>query len=402
MPELNPEIKNQLDEYSIFFNEPLTGFKLEIKGVNQIITFFNNEIEFWNQLGKKGPIIEQYIIDFKKRIKQLQNFMESAINWNQTQITNQWNSIKNDSARIMIPEGKVILFSKTPEALFIFDLFKNEKSFAIYAHEYLINSTFSINNKDSFKGYISAFKYENQKYNEYVNRNDSEKESVKNIFNDWLQRSQDVESKFQTTINEIDKWKQKFINEFQNWESDQKNQITNFVNKGGIDLQNLEHSYTEKLKLEGPVVYWNQSASNFKRKGMIYLISLVSTSLLMIGLLLIVLYNPPGSFAENILAFKPNTIKGLLVFATIVSVGITLIRIFYKLALSSYHLQIDAEEREKLTMVYLALFEAKKVNEQERKIVLESIFSRAETGLLSGDSSPTMPGNIVNILGKTQ
>jgi hypothetical protein len=53
---------------------------------------------------------------------------------------------------------------------------------------------------------------------------------------------------------------------------------------------------------------------------------------------------------------------------------------------------MPAEEREQLTLVYLALSKEGKIDEKERDIILEALFSRVETGLLSGDSSPAMPG----------
>lgn len=59
---------------------------------------------------------------------------------------------------------------------------------------------------------------------------------------------------------------------------------------------------------------------------------------------------------------------------------------------SNFHLARDAEEREKLTYMYLALISNGEFNEEERKIVLQSLFSRSDTGLLKEDSSPTMPG----------
>ena len=60
---------------------------------------------------------------------------------------------------------------------------------------------------------------------------------------------------------------------------------------------------------------------------------------------------------------------------------------------SSYHLQRDAEEREQLTHLYLSLInEGADLDTDSRSIVLQSLFSRVDSGLISGDSSPTMPG----------
>ncbi|GAE48464.1 hypothetical protein JCM21738_5611 [Mesobacillus boroniphilus JCM 21738] len=44
-----------------------------------------------------------------------------------------------------------------------------------------------------------------------------------------------------------------------------------------------------------------------------------------------------------------------------------------------------------LTHLYLALINENAITTEERSIVLQALFSRADTGLLKGDSSPTIP-----------
>jgi len=72
------------------------------------------------------------------------------------------------------------------------------------------------------------------------------------------------------------------------------------------------------------------------------------------------------------------------------------IRVLARITFSSFHLARDAEEREQLTHIYLALKKDTTIDQEERKLIMQSIFSRADTGLLKEDSSPTMPGNIMS------
>lgn len=62
---------------------------------------------------------------------------------------------------------------------------------------------------------------------------------------------------------------------------------------------------------------------------------------------------------------------------------------------SSFHLARDAEERHTLTFFYLALSKDSQVGDDDRKMILQALFSRTETGLLKEDSSPTLPTNDV-------
>ena len=94
---------------------------------------------------------------------------------------------------------------------------------------------------------------------------------------------------------------------------------------------------------------------------------------------------------EKLFENTGSSIKWSIVFITFISFLFFLIRTFTKLTFSSFHLSRDAQERKQLTYVYLALKENDAVSDIDRNIVLQSLFSRADTGLLKEDSSPTMP-----------
>lgn len=51
----------------------------------------------------------------------------------------------------------------------------------------------------------------------------------------------------------------------------------------------------------------------------------------------------------------------------------------------------DAEEREQLTYLYLSLTHESEIDKESRDIVLQALFSRSETGLLSQEQGPKMP-----------
>src|SRR5690606_27470783 len=88
---------------------------------------------------------------------------------------------------------------------------------------------------------------------------------------------------------------------------------------------------------------------------------------------------------------KTAAIRWSLVFVIFVSIFFVVARALLKFMFSNFHLARDAEEREKLTYLYLSMIEKGALDEEERKIILQSLFSRSDTGLLKEDSSPTMP-----------
>ena len=77
-----------------------------------------------------------------------------------------------------------------------------------------------------------------------------------------------------------------------------------------------------------------------------------------------------------------------------------MLRITIKMTLSSYHLARDSKEREQLSYFYLSLMQTNGVSDNERAIILNSLFSRSDTGLLKGDSSPIMSANVTDVINK--
>jgi hypothetical protein len=89
--------------------------------------------------------------------------------------------------------------------------------------------------------------------------------------------------------------------------------------------------------------------------------------------------------------FNATSIRSTLLITAGVSVLVYLLRIFVKLALSSFHLSKDAAERVTLTYLFLSLTKDSTISDAERSIVFQALFSRSDTGLLKGDSSPSYP-----------
>src|SRR5690606_11737236 len=92
---------------------------------------------------------------------------------------------------------------------------------------------------------------------------------------------------------------------------------------------------------------------------------------------------------------EASAIKWTIVYITFISFIAYAIKILAKLTMSTYHLSRDSEEREQLSYFYLALKKDSNVSDEERQLILQSLFIRSDTGLLKEDSSPTMPSNVI-------
>ena len=102
-------------------------------------------------------------------------------------------------------------------------------------------------------------------------------------------------------------------------------------------LSELEALYEEKLKLQAPAQYWAEMEKSYTKSGRWWLFgSMLLSALIMIGLFIFAFSLLPADLGleENwTYVFKLSAM-----FAVITSVGVYVLRLFVKMATSSFHL----------------------------------------------------------------
>ena len=155
----------------------------------------------------------------------------------------------------------------------------------------------------------------------------------------------------------------------------------------------LENTYTKLLQLKGPAEYWDELAKSYRSRGW-WLLGVVGLiGVLVFGSLLALLFDCDKLPLLNHVKFDAVTVRASLIFIVLTSVAGYLLHLFTRLSISSFHLARDYRERFQLTRVYLALIKDGDIQNEEstRQLILQSIFSRSDTGLLKGDHALTMP-----------
>lgn len=237
----------------------------------------------------------------------------------------------------------------------------------------------NLNNLESFKGALLAYEFQMQGESCLGKRITLEEESV-NELKESILKTRD------SLYQEVHSSKKNFENDSDAQLEGYNEQFSIWLDK----IESLENTYKEKLRLEPAASYWSKKADDYKKLGNRWAIILsvfVAVGLAIFGILFYVWINAQTT------AISIDSLQGVVLFITLLSVYAFAIKALSKLVFSSYHLQRDAEEREQLTYLYLSLTHEKDdFDTDARSIVLQALFSRADTGLISGDSSPTMPG----------
>lgn len=381
-------------EIDISFKDA-TGKEFEFKVLGKLIDFLNDEASFWNgfkyAVDRKSSL-EQQDPYYRQDMRALHLFERNSDYW--TDISQKINEAafslnSNLDAIIEIINEKI-------DSNFLEYWFHSEHSFcrkgkdilenlgtnaannffAVFVNE---NSLTLIDTVNGFKGAMLGYEFQLQDENSLTDRVSIEEESV-NELKDSISKVRD------NLYQDIYSSKKKF-------EDDTDVQLEGYNEQFGIWLEkveNLENSYKEKLRLEPAATYWKTKADDYKKLGNRWAFILSGFVAVGLGIFGVLFYTWVNAQAT---AISIDSLQGVVLFITLLSVYAFAIKALSKLVFSSYHLQRDAEEREQLTYLYLSLTHEKDdFDTDARSIVLQALFSRADTGLISGDSSPTMPG----------
>ena len=170
-----------------------------------------------------------------------------------------------------------------------------------------------------------------------------------------------------------------------------------FFDNATTTLSALEKQYRENLALKAPAEYWKDLETDYRKKSRFWMIMSAVVSAIIVALLGAILFFTQGIFVD-----KTNWLENAkisVIITVIISVSIYMLRTTIKMAISSLHLSRDAKERQNLSVFYLSLIEDGAVTDKERSIIINALFSRVDTGLLKGDSSPAMSNNVTDLIG---
>ncbi|MFP6789614.1 MAG: DUF6161 domain-containing protein [Thalassolituus sp.] len=276
---------------------------------------------------------------------------------------------------------------------------------------------------EQLKGYIAAYEFENQD-SDLVKRRKGERAAIGKVRKDFVDSKDQLfgevanlkaeyenltEEAKQELIEELEKWNKQRSEHSEKIDTaiaDSEKSLANAIDAHHLEIdalqeesrkkiKELEETYEEKLRLEPAAKYWKDSAKRLQRQGS--LLGMLIMLTVIIGLLM------GGHFfnlwlSHEKLPISLTSLQGVLITVTILAIYAYILRLLSRLTFSSFHLMRDAEEREQLTYLYLALSNDAKVDEKSREVVLQALFSRSETGLLINEHGPVMPGMDINQL----
>lgn len=387
--------------------------QVTFEDLRSLYVFAKEQSKFWSNASEKyqNPQNHSYLNSsnyFNQLVNLIDGWKDNLETWDDTQLNQQLN---NQQRNLFNSIRQHWLWSGHP---FVGAFLECNKQYGIQGatsfFTFIVNKQISNNgHKDGFIGSLLAYEFELQD-SDLTKRRNSEKSSFNHLRNQLDETTQKLIGEVDEFKDNFSSWDKATQSNWQEWldktslehttqqesqkhehEEQQKNQKDEFITyMDGCKarIADLENTYQEKLRLEKPATYWKKSAKKYGLQGSLWSLALIASILL--GL--VYFYDFFDSWLKGqALAVKLNTLQGAVIFGSILAVYAFLVKTISKLTFSSFHLMRDSEEREQLTYLYLSLNNDGQVDESSRELILQALFSRSETGLLAGESGPTMP-----------
>lgn len=226
--------------------------------------------------------------------------------------------------------------------------------------------------------------------------------SAKNIF-------QMNSEHIQESISEIVKEKDDYINymneqkdNYNNWFSETENKLNEFTAEHSNKLSNIEKTYEAKLKIEEPAKFMLEQSKKYKKSFYLWNISIVVLSILLL-ILLAIIVSPQVSFNDKLITIsvlsKDMPVYSSIILLAMISLVVYILRIFIKMAISSKHLMEEYKQKYSLTYFYLSLVNNGSIkDEKSQNIILTSLFTKADTGLIKNDNSNELDKTLLSLL----
>lgn len=391
------------------FNFPLAKFNHSFKGVSAIYEFASQQLKGWLAITPLPRELETHKRYYEDIIRQIEWLVNGYNSHTGNSLTSTWNAQVGNY--INNSQNERFLYN-SPEIGFLLNVQKNFPQRFQGAYKTIIGH--QINNaRDELFGALMAYEFIDNDTSEITQRRNEEKKSISKIrsdFQGYLSNSEaelvnhlaNANQQFTDYAQKIDELTMTKDEEFTTWFTDAREEKWDKFYKPSVQkIAELEETYREKLKLEAPAEHWETRGNKLRKQGWVALGVLTLLVIIGVVILYFILVSPPeqiyASWFDN---DKSTAVRWTLVLVALLSLLAYAIRSVAKVMFSAFHLARDSEERHTLTFFYLALLKDSNIEKEDRQLIMQSLFSRADTGLLKDDGGPTMPNDISKFLGR--
>lgn len=408
------QVSNFLNDKILFRFSISNDFIIEFDDYKEFFTFeeleriIKSNYDYWNSIYEISPTnFESTWKSLNDKFNTVKNYIFGLKELNIDSISNQiyytlsTNRETREQDKIVYilsvnsPIDKDTQFRKIRRFVsFYIEQSKNNLDEAIKNFIYLSKNTSSIgsyfSNPYEYKFYPALYLLRKNFSNLKENVSDFETNIVaplasklKDISDDSDKQYREITSFTEDKHNEIQEQFDEKVSELAAF----KKSLDNWQNEKFVKIKVLEDTYENKLSLEAPEKLWNNRAEEHikqARNWAIFLVFTVVALIFALGKLVLVIHDYSLNTIKNEIPF----ISESFILISVISFFIYIIRILIKIVLSNHHLATEYKQKAALTRFYQSLTKAgTDISKEERLIIINSLFSKVETGLVKTDTS---------------
>lgn len=398
------------EEYVINYNQ-----QNEVYTFDELERIAKSNFEYWNSVSRQGysqewEKLNRNITSVRENLSTIEELdLESIRNYFYN-ISSNWEKIETDKylykISISLPIdrdkefGKIknfVSFYTQYETNYLGEAVSNFIRLSKNMHE--IGNT--LTSTSQYRFYPALYLLRQNLSDIKENKDDFEtnivlpiKSKLQEISHDSDEQYKEITTFIETKHNEI----QKKFNEQSKGLKEFRSSINIWQEEKEVRLNDLEETYKIKLSLEAPEELWYNRSKEYRSQAKYWTRVLIITVLTLIasltGLVMVI-----HEYLLNAVQDIPFISKSFIL-VSIISFFVYIIRVLIKIVMSNHHLATEYEQKAALTRFYQALtYAGTDIAQEERIIIIHSLFSRTETGLVKTDSSNDVDA-ILSVLSK--
>lgn len=188
----------------------------------------------------------------------------------------------------------------------------------------------------------------------------------------------------------INQWQQDKETNYNEWFGNSKNAYDEFMTQSLEKIENLENTYSEKLKVEKPAEFMKEKSVEYANQTKFWIKLDVIVGIILLVLLALII-DPKVEFNEKVISINLFSnelpVYSSIIILAMICLIIYILRIMIKMTISSKHLSEEYNQKHILAFFYLSLINAGKMDEKIGQAILTLLFSKVDTGLIKNDSS---------------
>ena len=353
----------------------VTEKEFPFDNLSQLYSFLGREARFWRQQGKEleaSEYTDQHrYLGCVARLEEIREVIDSwrgqLSEWSEEQFVQEAQNLQQNYDGYLRTEW---LWSKHPYVKpFIEYNMEYGLETATAFMDYALGETVSVGTGQGFLGTMLGYEFFHLDHH-IKSRREGEGRSLEKLRDEMFEKNKEL-------LNKI---------EFNTERGKQQNSEQREA------FDKLQQLYGEELRWREPARHWKNAAIKHRHRGRMtarLLFAWISIGLAVLGYFFVCWLQGVETQVDL------KTWQGVVLFGSFMAVFAFSIRVLSRLTFSSLHLARDAEEREQLTYLYLSLSETDPAERESRDIVLRSLFSRSQTGLLANESGPHMLGEVI-------